>query len=216
MPIQKDSKPAGALSDRAHRQITELIQKRELRGGETILEQRLAEKLGISRTPLREALQRLEGQGMISRSSGRSYLVRRVEMTEYLRSLKVRYLLEPEAAANAVGRLDRAAIQAARDEIADLRRLPRVQTDAHWQSDDTVHQLYGNSDGNDVMFGIIETLRVTTRLFEIAGLEARVEADFEEHDAILDALEANDASLARKAVRTHLRSLMTYSLKLLR
>lgn len=206
----------GALSDRAHRQITELIQNRTLRGGETILEQRLAERLGISRTPLREALQRLEGQGMIARGSGRSYTVRRVDMAEYMQSLKVRFLLEPEAAANAVGRIDMGALTAARAEIETLRALPLHQTERHWDSDDRVHRLYGGNSGNDVMFRLIESLRVTTRLFEIAGLRARVETDFEEHAAILDALEASDAAQARKAVRTHIRSLMNYSLDLMR
>lgn len=213
---QGSARQAGALSDRAHRQILELIQTRELRGGEAILEQRLAERLGISRTPLREALQRLEGQGMITRASGRSYVVRRVDMPEYHQSLKVRYQLEPEAAANAIGRIPAEAINAARDEIAALRQLPLVQTDAHWISDDRVHQMIGRHSGNDVMFGIVEQLRVTTRLYEIAGLESRVEADFEEHEAILDALATGDAALARKTVRTHIRSLMNYSLDLMR
>ncbi len=207
---------SGALSDLAHRKIAELIQKKELKGGDAVLEQALAERLGISRTPLREALERLEGQGMILRNSGRSYVVRHVDMGEYMQSLKVRLMLEPEAAAAAAGHVPPALIAEARAEVEALHDLPPVQTERHWASDDQMHTLYTRHCGNDVLYHMIESLRVTTRLFEIAVLDARVSDDLAEHMTILDALEAPDAAGARKATRTHLKSLMNYSLNLMR
>ena len=56
------------LSNLAHRAVTEMIRTRRLKGGEPIVEAKLAEVLGISRTPLREALQRLEGEGLVVKS----------------------------------------------------------------------------------------------------------------------------------------------------
>ena len=78
------------LSNQAHQAISEMIQRRRLRGGEVIVELRLAEVLNISRTPLREALQRLEGEGLVIKGTGRSFMVRHVDLREYLQSLKVR------------------------------------------------------------------------------------------------------------------------------
>ena len=64
--------PDGAnMSAQAYRAISNKIKSRELRGGDTLVEQRLAEQLGVSRTPLREAMQRLEGEGLLLKAANR-------------------------------------------------------------------------------------------------------------------------------------------------
>ena len=202
-----------ALSDQVRGKISELIHNRTLVGGDVIIEQRLAEKLGVSRTPLREALQRLEGEGMVQKSSGRSYLVRKVEFQEYLQSFKVRLLLEPEAAAATALRAPEAKVQAIRMEIAMLRSLPDQHTEAHWRSDDNLHRMVGMYCGNAVLFDMIEKLRVTTRLYEIQDLRQQVSKDLEQHGAIIEAIAAGDGAAARKAMQAHLRSLINHSLR---
>lgn len=204
------------LSSLTYRSVSEMIHHRRLRGGEVIVEQRLAEALGVSRTPLREALQRLEGEGLVRKVANRSYMVRKVGLQEYLESLKVRDILEPEAAALAIGRIAPAAIRAVRRELDDLQNATQYHTDAHWISDDNLHTLFANACGNAVMAETILALRVTTRLFEIDRLADRLSPDSVEHLRILDALEAEDARAARRAVRAHIRSLMRYATKLLR
>ncbi len=205
----------GALSDRVRRQLTELIRSRALPGGQVIIELRLAERLGVSRTPLREALQRLEGEGMIEKNSGRSYMVRRVDLREYMQSLKMRLILEPEAAAAAAapGAIPAEDLARIRDEVIALNTKDRRQTQAHWDADDRLHRLFGSACGNQVMFDTIERLRVTTRLFEVTEHSQRIADDHVEHMAILDALEDHDPDAARLAVATHLRSLIAYSLE---
>ncbi|GGF89830.1 GntR family transcriptional regulator [Azorhizobium oxalatiphilum] len=195
------------LSNLAYGSVSEMIRRRRLRGGEVIVEQRLAETLGISRTPLREALQRLEGEGLVVKGTGRSYVVRLVDLKEYLQSLKVREFLEPEAAGLAAGHIPRAEIAAVRAEINALRTAVPYHTDAHWRSDDNLHELYARHCGNVVLAGMIRSLRVTTRLFEIASLADRLAADSAEHLMIVEALEQEDAKAAKRAVQHHLRSL---------
>ena len=201
-----------ALSHTVHNRIRELIRQRTLASGQVIIEQRLAERLGVSRTPLREALQRLEGEGLIKKNSGRSYMVRSVELQEYIQSLKMRHLVEPAAAALSVGRIPSADLAAVRDEVETLHREKTEHTRAHWDSDDRLHRLYGENCGNTVMFEVIERLRVTTRLYEITDITQRVQDDYVEHIEILDSLEAGDAARAREAVAAHLQSLINYSL----
>lgn len=201
------------LSERVRQHLTELIHNRTLAGGHVIIEERLAESLGVSRTPLREALLRLEGEGMIQKNSGRSYMVRHVDFQEYMQSLKMRRIIEPEAAMQANGRIPRSELAEVRREIEELHDGDGEHTEAHWDSDDSLHQLYGSHCGNAVMFEIIEKLRVTTRLFEITDIRQRVESDFMEHIEILNALEAEDAERARRAVDAHITSLITYSLE---
>jgi DNA-binding GntR family transcriptional regulator len=204
------------LSNQAHRAISEMIQRRRLRGGEVIVEARLAEVLNISRTPLREALQRLEGEGLVIKGTGRSFMVRHVDLREYLQSLKVREILEPEAATLAIGRIPRSQLAEARHEIVELRAATPYHTEDHWRSDDNLHGLFIDHCGNEVLGEIIRDLRVTTRLFEIARLADRLEPDSTEHLAILDALEQDDAKAARRAAQTHIRSLARFALDTVR
>lgn len=199
-------------SQKAYRAISDLIRRRQLRGGEVVVEVKLAEMLGISRTPLREALQRLEGEGLIVKNAGRSLEVRRVDLAEYLHSVKVREILEGEAAALATGRIPQEQMLAVRREIEELATA-EYHTEDHWLSDDNLHNLFVQDCGNPVMAQIIRDLRVTTRLFEIARLADRVGPDRAEHLAILDALEAGDARRARRATQAHLRSLLRSALK---
>ncbi|HEY5796948.1 MAG TPA: GntR family transcriptional regulator [Bosea sp. (in: a-proteobacteria)] len=200
------------LSNLAYKAVSEMIRGRRLKGGELIVEAKLAEVLGISRTPLREALQRLEGEGLVVKSANRSFMVRNVDLGEYLQSLKVRELLEGEAAYLATGHIPKAKLTAAHREIDELMAATSYHTDAHWRSDDNVHGLYIDACANAVMGQMIRSLRVTTRLFEIARLADRVQQDAVEHLEIVVALEAEDAKAARKAAQAHIRSLSRFSL----
>ncbi len=200
------------LSGLAHKAVSQMIRSKELRGGNVIVEAKLAETLGISRTPLREALQRLEGEGLVTKAANRSFMVRHVDLAEYLQSLKVREILEAEAAGLALGRIPLEPIRVARREIEALMAATTYHTDAHWHSDDTVHGLYAEGCANAVMGQMIRSLRVTTRLFEIARLADRVAPDSIEHLAILDALEAADGRRLRRAVQAHIRSLYRFAL----
>jgi DNA-binding GntR family transcriptional regulator len=210
---EKRSSHGAVLSNRVRQQISELIHNRTLAGGHVIIEQRIAEQLGVSRTPLREALQRLEGEGMIEKSSGRSYMVRKVDFQEYLQSFKVRLMLEPEAAALAAGRTPIQKLRAVRAEIKALRQLPFEHTKRHWHSDDELHRLISAQCGNMVLSRMIEQLRVTTRLYEIEDVRQRVDKDLAQHMAIIEAIAAEDEALARKAMRVHIRSLISHSIR---
>ncbi|MFD0979560.1 GntR family transcriptional regulator [Tropicimonas aquimaris] len=203
----------GTLSEQAYDAISEMIERRELATGSLIVEQQLADQLGISRTPLRQALQRLEAEGVLVKSANRSFQVRKVELREYLQSLKVRELLESEAAALCVDRVDREAISAARANLQAVETRRPYDMLAHWRSDDEVHGLVIENCGNKVMAELIHGLRASTKMFEIDRLYERLEPDSRQHAEILDALEARDAKAARKAVANHIRSLFQFAIE---
>lgn len=212
-----DSLPrtAPTLSEKAYRALSRMIQQRDLPSGTPILEVQLADYLGISRTPLRQALQRLESEGLLRKLESRSYVVRQVELKEYLQSLKVREILEAEAAALAIGRVDKDAISRARVTVRDVQAQRPYDMLAHWRSDDEVHDLFICACGNAVIRDLLHSLRVTTKLFEIERLSERLEPDSRQHEAILDGLETEDAEAARTAVVTHLRSLFEFATRIL-
>lgn len=201
------------LAEKAYRAISELIRRRELRSGEPLVELDLAEMLGVSRTPLRQAMQRLEGEGLLGKGANRSYMVRQVDLKEYLQSLRVREFLEPEAAVLAIGNVPREQIAEVRAGIAAVRSVEPYDMLAHWRSDDEVHNLFIGNCGNDVLTQILVSLRATTQLFEIERLAERLEPDSREHDAILDAIARQDRKAARRAVSAHIASLFRFAVK---
>lgn len=214
--LARKSEQGTPLSEQVRHKIREMIYNRTLAGGHVIIEQRLAEELGVSRTPLREALQRLEGEGMVEKSSGRSYLIRKVDFQEYMQSFKVRLLLEPEAAALAAGRIPREVLMELNDELRDLQSRDDRHTNAHWRSDDHLHQMVGAHCGNNVLYQTVEELRVTTRLYEIEDVRQQVEKDLEQHLDVVAALISGDGAQAKRAMRTHIKSLIAHSLKQVR
>lgn len=199
------------MSERAYQALSDMIKNRDLRGGDNITEKRLSERLGVSRTPLRAALQRLEGEGLVEKTTNRSFVVRKVDMRDYLQSIRVRQVLESEAAALAASHIPAAAIAAAREQVLALERLEPYDTHAHWACDDHVHSLFIDACGNAIMSKILHELRVTTRLFEIARLADRLGPDSREHLDILDALERGDKDGARQAMVKHMQSLFDFA-----
>jgi DNA-binding GntR family transcriptional regulator len=161
---------------------------------------------------LRQALQRLELEGQLVKHGGRSFQVRHVSMDEYLQSLKVREMLEPEAAELAVDRVLDADIELAGLELAALDQHQPYDVIAHWRADDALHHLFIDNCGNQVLTRSLQALRVTTKLFEIDRLSDRLEPDSREHYEILDALRARDKKRVRRAVAQHIRSLIRFAI----
>jgi DNA-binding GntR family transcriptional regulator len=194
---------AESLADQAYHAVSRWILTRRLAGGQVIVEGRLAERFNISRTPIREALLRLEAEGLLSKQGTGSYTVRRITASEFFQSMRVRALLEPEAAALAAGRIAADRLQALRDEIAGLAGAP-LQEEAHWDADDRLHGLIAAGGGNPVLARLIRDLRRTTRLLEVVEPFDRVADDAREHIAIIEAVAAGDRRTARRAMAGHL------------
>ena len=202
------------LAEQAYRNLRTLILERKIAPGAPVIEGRLADELRISRTPMREALVRLVGEGLLERADVRSYSVRKVSPSEYFQSMQVRETLETHSMDLAVDRVPPAGINAL---MRDIRRLAKEteQESVHWQADDQLHLMFAAASGNAVLVKTIETLRVTTRLFEIAGPFRRVATDGAEHLAILNAWREGDVAGAKKALLVHLRNLQQETLDVL-
>ncbi|WP_286786584.1 MULTISPECIES: GntR family transcriptional regulator [Pseudomonas] len=198
------------LGELAYQTLRRMILEKALRSGGPVVEGRLIEELNISRTPLREALLRLEGEGLLVRAGARSYSVRFVSAQEYFQTMKVRELLETEAIGLSIGKIDKRVIEQL---VKKLKSLGKGQQEpAHWQIDDQVHTMYAQASGNPVLARLIEQVRTHSRLFELVSPFNRIEEDRAEHLAILEAYLSGDADAARAAVRTHLQNLRLFVL----
>ncbi|BBK34932.1 GntR family transcriptional regulator [Allostella sp. ATCC 35155] len=202
-----------SLGDRAYDQLLDRMLEGGLPPGTLLQERALAEMLGISRTPVREALAKLESEGFVTRDASRLLVVREVPLQELMEILHVRTILETEAAGIAAGRI-------AATELAELRAMFESQLagsplDAGrvWSADERLHGLIVDSAGNVVLADTVRGLRRRTRMFNLKRLPERFEPGCREHLAIVAALEAGDGAAAREAVAAHLdntrRSILT-------
>ena len=206
---------AGNLGDLAYQTLRRLILERRLPGGAAVIEGHLAKELNISRTPMREALVRLEGEGLLVRSGARSYSVRTVRASEHFQSMQVREWLECKAIDLAIGKIPQIEIEELRIKIEALKDTHHHEA-VHWQVDDLMHMLCPRASGNQVLARLIAEARVANRLFEVMDPFGRVHEDNKEHLLILDALEAGDAKSAKKALLKHFRNIENYVLQRVR
>lgn len=202
-----------SLGDRAYDQLLDRMLEGGLPPGTLLQERVLAEMLGISRTPVREALAKLESEGFVTRHVGRLLVVRDVPLQELMEILHVRTILETEAAGIAAGRIAAA-------DLAELRALFQAQLAGplpdggnFWAADDRLHGLIVDAAGNAILADTVRGLRRRTRMFNLKRLPERFRPGCLEHLAIVAALEAGDGAAAREAVATHLdntrRSILT-------
>jgi DNA-binding GntR family transcriptional regulator len=176
-----------------------------------VREEALASQLGVSRTPVREALIRLEGVGMVSLRPGRGAILMPVTDAEYLEWLQIREQLEGLAT-------HEAALNASQRDVDQLRSIFRPFQEGAIDGD--VHAAYAQANvlfhkevmrlcGNALLsriwaaFGHLQT---SCRRQTIARLERR-EDSLAEHLAIIDAIEARDAARAEDLARRHVRTL---------
>ncbi|HEY0124896.1 MAG TPA: GntR family transcriptional regulator [Rhizobium sp.] len=193
-----------SLADRVYIYITEQISDGALRGGDVILESRLAEKLDLSRTPIRDALGRLEGEGLLVRSE-RALTVRKVTVKEFMDMLFIRRLVEPEAARLACGQIPTADLLELRDRV-DRNDWNAVDS-RRWTLDEEIHLRIANAVHNDYMGELVRHLRRRTLLFEMIEFPGQIKSGREEHLRLIDALIENDPMKARQAMQDHLDSL---------
>jgi DNA-binding GntR family transcriptional regulator len=194
------------------------------RAGEHLVTQELAQRFGVSHTPVREALIALAGIGIIDLLPNRGAIVRRVTAEEVREVCQVRRALECEATRSACGRIELAELHAL---AAELRRLMAVQPQPRAAArfiaearavDSRLHDLIADSCGNAFLAKEISRLKILFRAFRDVAWERdearndfhRLAEEAREHLAIVEALLARDAREAARAMARHIHSGLKY------
>jgi DNA-binding GntR family transcriptional regulator len=192
-----------SAADRVYDYLTERLSNGILRGGDVIQESKLAETLELSRTPIRDALGRLEGEGLLVRS-GRLLSVRRVTVKEFLDLLHVRRLIEPEAAYLAAGKMDNQLLQELRRQLMSAVERGDPST---FEVDEKIHLEIVRTLRNNYLADLVHNLRRQTRLFELTEWSNTNRLHESRHNDLIDALIENRPEDARHAMVEHLDSL---------
>jgi GntR family transcriptional regulator, rspAB operon transcriptional repressor len=203
---QETYTPARTKDEVFHVLVEEILTDR-LPPGTALAERALAERFGLSRTPIREVLLRLQREYLVDFYPNQGAFVRHLTPNDIRDLFQLRESLEPLAAALAADHCPDAALQelAARFEaIGDARQAPaKVLTGLG----EALHDACAEWSGNELLIDIYGMLRKQTRLVRsMTRTHQEVEAvSYGEHVAILDALRARDAAGARERMLDHLR-----------
>lgn len=199
-----------SLALQVHAALLELITSGQIQPGERVVIERLAEQLGVSQTPVREAVARLAQEGLIAEAaSGRLHVVALSE--QYVRDVfLVRGALEGlciELATPMIAPAELEALRAQMDETTAA--LAQGDHRPYTQSDASLHRLVIGATANRVLAKELRSLQPHVDL--IRGYSQRTEgahlrASHEEHLRIVAALAARDSAAARREMEQHIRN----------
>lgn len=210
-----------SLSQHAYASIQQRIVSGDLKIGSLVSEQSLAEDLGISRTPVREAIRQLQHEGLVEQIARYGTIVRMPNRRELEESYEVRQALESFAVAQASQCADRADIAKARVflnemvkvaahlEDAQLDSLEGVKLQRFLAADLGFHMSLLQAAGNSQILRLVNSSRVMTRIFGTARVQHDlkiVRPTCEQHRAILEAVEERDAMAAGRLMAEHIQA----------
>jgi GntR family transcriptional regulator, rspAB operon transcriptional repressor len=193
--------------------------------GQHLVGQELADRYGVSQTPIREALITLAGIGVVDLLPNRGAVVRTVSVQEVREVCQVRRVLECEAARGAASRIDADAVRGLIGELHALATLelgPAAMIIAR-DIDDRLHDLVSQSCGNTLLAREIGRLKLLFRAYRDSAWErvsavddySRLPKETTEHLLILEALAAHDAATAVKAMSRHIRKGESYWVRII-
>jgi DNA-binding GntR family transcriptional regulator len=190
----------------------------ELRPGDPLVEAQLSADLGISKTPVREALIRLARDGLVVQELHRRSRVATPTVEDVRQACEVRRWVEAEIAAQAAREAPPQLIEQLEASIRDSERSLNRRDTRRWAEaigsfTDTLLEHSGNRYAADLLERMRNILSLIANVSQVApGRRAR---SIEEHRAILDAIRARDPAGAARATRAHLDSIEADSLQAL-
>lgn len=189
------------------RAIRDAILSGTLKPGDALVERELAQRLGVSKTPVREALQTLENTGLVTTDGSRGLAVRRVDRNLVSSLYELRLLLEPAAVRISAGLHTEHDLAQAQELLdAGVAHGAKRNFAALSQANRSFHELMYRPCPNELFRPILDGMRDQLGLVASAGWRQEPSWDLEreEHLTILEAVVAGDAARAEEVTRQHI------------
>ena len=207
---QVDETDSRLLRQIAYERLQDAMRHANLQPGEPLSETRISKALGISRTPVREALQQLAQEGLVQIIPGRAVTVAAPSMQEVLDAIHVRQLLEPELVRLVTEMLPANAVDTLQAIIRDMEQAARIDDRAAWSKADSLfHETLSHYCPNRLLGQLVLQARnrVHQSTIDDQTSAARVLDYTEEHSHIARAILARDSQTAERLVREHIERL---------
>ena len=198
-----------SVVDHVYSALRERILSGDLPRGTKLRQASLAEELGVSRTPLREALRRLSTEGLVEFSPNRGATVSELDFGDMRHAWSARVALEPGSARLAAERRDEGSIAAMRAAI-EQQRAAAEDKDASFAANRAFHLALAAASGNPHLTRFAEMLwvpRIGVPIYQAQAAEpAGANAWADEHERITDAIEAGRVDEAERLTRAHVQA----------
>ena len=195
--------------------LKETIISGYFRPGESLSEREIANMLGVSRTPVREAFQRLEKEGIVIYTPNKGVTVPSFSKNQFIDIYNVREYMEGLSARLLAEKQDKHVLEKMRENV----QMAAKETDIKKQAiiNGFFHQLMAESSENPYLINIFQTLQSKISLIRSTSLsyQDRLKTNNIEHIQICDALESGNGDLAEHVTRSHIRNSMKSALSMI-
>lgn len=205
----------------AYDYLLDAITSYELKPGQAIVEQDISDKLGISRTPIRDALKQLESEGLVRHFPSRGTFVTNITVQDVDEIFQLRELFEITALKNAIHSITEEELDYIEERLRyldDKRSEESPTKETFYNSDRELHALIMKYSGNSRMIKFHKTLEVQLeQLRRISAMTPmRLVKSRQEHLDIIYALRTRDLANATRALLLHLQNIKTSTLNVCR
>jgi DNA-binding GntR family transcriptional regulator len=215
----KQAKSRGASSRRelAYERIKDAIRTQALAPGEALTETRLSKVLGISRTPVREALQQLVQEGLAETLPGHAVTVATRTVQDVLDVVHIRSLLEPEQVRLAAEVISAKQLEVLETAMQEMERAAQKNNLPAWSKADSVfHEVLKEACPNKLLAETVVQLK--NRVHHMANFDTQINPDrlvacTKEHRNVVNAVKAKNAKTAKGAMEEHIAALTNSLLK---
>lgn len=192
------------LTEQAYVAVRNLILTQELKPNQKLYQEKLAERLGISRTPLLSAFAKLEREMLLVYVQRRGYFVRSVTPEELISIYEIRLRLEPLGAYEAAKVCDTAQIERLVKSLEALQELsPDAMLERFPSYDYEFHSVIMQMSGNEFLSKMMSSFNLIV-LGNITGMYRDIQDSLKEHGLILEALKHGDTKTVEKAMYNHI------------
>lgn len=206
------------LRDVVFENIRSAILEGTLKPGERLMEIKLAQQLGVSRTPIREAIRKLELEGLVIMLPRRGAFVADMNKKDLIELLEVRTGLEGLAAYFAAGRISEDGVEKLENNIMELEKAVKDNdVTAMLKIDEAFHNIIFEGSGNDRLKAMMNSLWETVYRFRLKYMSDYSSAVniVDEHKKILDAIKKGKATLAERLAKEHIEKAEQFMIEVL-
>ena len=205
------------LADEVYRQVLDAVLAGALQPGERIVQERVADEINVSRTPVREALLHLEREGILVRAGASGFTVRDISGREVRDIYQAREAIEGHAARIVAERRDPAALERIRRTIETEESIRGGDVEVYFHANRKIHRCVVEESGNEYLLRSFDGLwnrSFSIRVFA-AIANADPEASLHEHEALVIAMREAAPAGAAEAMIVHIRNGLDLQLRAL-
>lgn len=209
---------SASLEARVYNELRDALLCGQFKKGESLTEHMLTQKLGVSRTPVRSALQRLAEDGLVSMTPNRGAVVIGIAKEDIVDIYRIRMRLEGLASAMAAEKITDEAKQKLSENVALFEFYVQRQDTEHIEELDTAfHSMIYEASGSRTLERILTDLHSNTKAYRSQSLcvPGRLARTLEEHKEILNAILTGNAEKAEKLTSAHIECAMENMLVIL-